>query len=434
MTKVIKESDQGHMPLNGRWIWKDESNSLEYTSNTGGDKSDKKKKQKGLHFQDAIVKGNNRAPSSVGGRSYGKGRGQAQHIRGSRSPGQRQTIKQSEEHKHVTLDDVKSVALDMLCEIEEIPNVFKGMYSSEAFDDFLKHLLCYFKCFFEKKQLEEQPSGFILEKSQAEKQAIIDACETLEIGQKLLGQSYCVLILGLGLDQQHHMGCGQSRVSSTYKDRGMYETLYSYCTFVVWIGFKRKNFEDTKKELGRILRSDTFNPAIRVKNAPEEIEGVEKKEEVKLTPAEYRRLHPKRPAIKSIVNQRSPALVSILPSPKEEAHWLFRRKGALSPTSLATVAREDPEDESVNMKALPGFSRKNFRIGIIGEPLSQFNAVTLAPLGSENDEDQEEGEEGEKTADAENNTKAPPSRAEKLQSRQQTGVSTTTTEAFSDED
>ncbi len=48
----------------------------------------------------------------------------------------------------------------------------------------------------------------------------------------------------------------------------------------------------------RMLRSDTFNPAIRVKNAPEQEapdeegkEGTKKKEEKKLTPAEYRRIH-----------------------------------------------------------------------------------------------------------------------------------------------
>ena len=45
-----------------------------------------------------------------------------------------------------------------------------------------------------------------------------------------------------------------------------------------------------------MLRSDTFNPAERVKNAPdqeveEENREEEKKPEKKLTPAEYRRLH-----------------------------------------------------------------------------------------------------------------------------------------------
>lgn len=58
------------------------------------------------------------------------------------------------------------------------------------------------------------------------------------------------------------------RVSDTHRDRGVYETMYTHCCFVVWITFRRKTFDVIKKEMGTILRSDTFNPAIRVKNAP----------------------------------------------------------------------------------------------------------------------------------------------------------------------
>lgn len=35
------------------------------------------------------------------------------------------------------------------------------------------------------------------------------------------------------------------------------------------------------------------------------------------------------------------------------------------------------------------------RIGILGEPLSQYNPVTLSPLGAENEEEDNEGEDGE---------------------------------------
>lgn len=48
-----------------------------------------------------------------------------------------------------------------------------------------------------------------------------------------------------------------------------FQTLHHYCCFVVWITFRRKHFDLIKKEMGTTLRSDTFNPAIRVKNAPE---------------------------------------------------------------------------------------------------------------------------------------------------------------------
>lgn len=37
-----------------------------------------------------------------------------------------------------------------------------------------------------------------------------------------------------------------------------------------------------------------------------------------------RKRNPKRPAIKSIINQRSPVIVSLLPSPKEKSQYLFK--------------------------------------------------------------------------------------------------------------
>lgn len=40
-----------------------------------------------------------------------------------------------------------------------------------------------------------------------------------------------------------------------------------------------------------------------------------------------------------VYSQRSPAIVAILPSPKEEANWLFRRRGALSPKYVVYSAR-----------------------------------------------------------------------------------------------
>ena len=36
-----------------------------------------------------------------------------------------------------------------------------------------------------------------------------------------------------------------------------------------------------------------------------------------------------------------------------------------------------------------------FRCGIIGEPLSQYNAITLSPVGADNEDEDNEGEEGE---------------------------------------
>lgn len=43
----------------------------------------------------------------------------------------------------------------------------------------------------------------------------------------------------------------RSRVSATYTDRAMFETLYAFCTFVIWITFKRKEYDMIREEIGR---------------------------------------------------------------------------------------------------------------------------------------------------------------------------------------
>ena len=47
------------------------------------------------------------------------------------------------------------------------------------------------------------------EPSLSEKKAYADSLVKLEEAQRYLGQAYCVLVLGLGLEPQHHMSCGQ---------------------------------------------------------------------------------------------------------------------------------------------------------------------------------------------------------------------------------
>lgn len=194
-----------------------------------------------------------------------------------------------------------------------------------------------------------------------------------------------------------------------------------------------------------MLRSDTFNPAIRVKYAPEESDNKPKKEKKsnekkdadaldKLSPADYRRLHPRRPPIKSIIHQRSPAIVSILPSPAEEADWLFKRTGGLSPTTLAKYGHEDEELEDVEARFKDLIiDVKKFRVGILGEPYTMFNPMTLTPLGAENEDEEQEGEKGEKTT-IEGQGAEKSQASDHGASRLQTAISHATTEIVTDDE
>lgn len=50
---------------------------------------------------------------------------------------------------------------------------------------------------------------FNSEPSLAERKALATAVGKQEAAQRLLGQCYCTLVLGLGLQDKHHMGCGR---------------------------------------------------------------------------------------------------------------------------------------------------------------------------------------------------------------------------------
>lgn len=434
-TVAAPDNEQPLIPSTGRFIWKEDANGkgvLEWNSNNPNADRDRRRR-KGNDGN----KRNDRVSSSVAKNQPSKVRGRGNHPKSPRPP-----IKPTDTHSTVTLEDIKSVAMDMLSEVSDISETFEGMYRREQFDNFLRFLLTYFGCFFEKLHQEhKQNISTYIEPSLSEKQAYADSLVKLQAAEKYLGRAYCVLVLGLGLEEQHHMSCGISRVSSTDKDRAMFETLYSFCTFVVWITFRRKDFEAVKKEVGRMLRSDTFNPAIRVKNAPEEKETEKKEEksgegkkeikiEKKITPAEYRRLHPKRPAIKSIIHQRSPAIVAILPSPKEEAHWLFKTRNLLGKMDNEKD-KEDSEDDDDPNKTIFVIDKRNFKIGILGDSLSQYNSVTLSPMGAENEDEDNEGEDGEQKQ-ADDNTADKP-QTDRGMSRTQTAVSEAVTDAFTED-
>ncbi|XP_039249370.2 uncharacterized protein LOC120327054 isoform X1 [Styela clava] len=299
---------------------------------------------------------------------------------------------------------------------------FSHLMNKQEFDGFLISMLHYFTCVFDQIEQEHRPhKTSFLEPSKAEIQALADTKKKMEVTRRKLGQSYCVLILGLGIEKQHHMGCGKKRVSSTHRDKKMFEDLYLFCTYVVWITFRRKELERVKIEVGNMLRSEVFNPALQQKHKASvtaeakqtnnsNVDKVKKeipKTEItkpdqkkpgpkpiaervqdllnaklptmeRLTPAQHRRKTGKRPAIRTAIYQRSTALVSLLPLPKEESQYLFQ-----STQGPVKHKKERGEDEMEFL--MPDISSQ--KIGIIGEHKSLFNLANLMPKNMENEED-----------------------------------------------
>merc|ERR1740137_1157 len=181
------------MASSGKWVWKEETSCLEFLGNVSSvDRPDKRKghRQKAaLHLQDNTSKHKERgATPSLGSRVLALGIGRTSRM-GHKSP------KPGKDHTHVSLDDVKSIAIAMLSEVNMIAPKFEGIYTTEQFDKFLMCLLNFFDTFFEKRLKEHRPNPMNIKPSAAEKKGHADLCGKLARVQHQLGEAYCTLVM-----------------------------------------------------------------------------------------------------------------------------------------------------------------------------------------------------------------------------------------------
>ncbi|CAJ0929684.1 unnamed protein product [Ranitomeya imitator] len=244
---------------------------------------------------------------------------------------------------------------------------------SQQLDDFLMALINYLNCFLVKQSRSKQPKSFLPRPKVLEEEEMATLNKTLEVAMKHLAFKYSVLVLGQGMDKQHHLACGKGRASSTLRDRRFFECLYSYCIQVVWVVFRRKKLEAIQEEVGRILRTEHFNPALRVTDfmPGRNLSGVRRRKWLHMLMI----AHAKRQPIKKVITQRSPVLSSLIPTPKERSQYLFQQH-ELHPKVSDHLDIEEPLDYKI-----PAC------IGIIGEPLKQFYFHDLTPFGVDEDEE-----------------------------------------------
>uniref|UniRef100_A0A1I8H1Y2 CNDH2_C domain-containing protein n=1 Tax=Macrostomum lignano TaxID=282301 RepID=A0A1I8H1Y2_9PLAT len=356
MTSAKELSSSGSVILTkGQWYWKEDDNTLDFRPSAGSsqlptlDKSAAARKRGGGAGK-AGGRSDRRTPSAGGRGGGGKQQQRAKGGSGKAADGE-------EDDREITLADVKRVALAMMQEANQKVNSpwFQEIRLTKAFDDFLMTLLLHFHWFFEKRTLDCKVYPANVHKSRHEIQEYEDICVKVSSTEKVIGRSYCALILGQGVADTHHMAAGDSRVSATKNDREM------------------------------IFRSDTFNLAMREKNYQTDENGNEKNR--KLTPAEYRRMHPKRPAINDIVNQRSPALASILPRPKEGASWLYTAK-----KDFEKFSQEASGPKEAELRPDP------VKFGILGDMMSLYNPDTLTPEGADEEAEKQAAGEGDAAA------------------------------------
>ncbi|XP_034625641.1 protein phosphatase 1 regulatory subunit 36 isoform X2 [Trachemys scripta elegans] len=286
----------------------------------------------------------------------------------------------------VTLDDVKYAALFLVQEDESYHiSSFTAVMRSKQLDEFLMALLFYLSYYLEKIALEKKPKSFMVNPSVLDQKEREETLAKLTGTKKHLAKVYCILILGLGMAEQHHMACGKRKTSSSQKDREFFECFYNFCTYVAWVVFRRKHFQEIQEEVGRLLRSDIFNPALREKNSPNLQKTDVSADQRKVIFPYHRSVYARRPAIKSVVGQRSPVLSTLLPLPKDNAQYLFQTHYLHRGRTLPTCSSKDLPDYST-VELTP-------KVGIIGALRSKFNPHTLMPIGVIEEEEEKKEEE-----------------------------------------
>ncbi|XP_030644403.1 protein phosphatase 1 regulatory subunit 36 [Chanos chanos] len=369
------------VPPSGRWTWNDETQTLDFTCiGLSVEVKENRKKTSASILNKLASKGpKGHATPSV------RKREALERVNAVKSVGD--AIRDS-----VTLDDVKQVALSLVQENEALrkPLGFLSVIKSRELDAFLVSLLLYLSCYFEKKALEKSPKPLVVEQSLMEKREMEMMSAKVELALKQLAFCYSSLVLSLGLVQRQHMAPGRNRAYSTHKERQLHECLYSFFCNVAWITFERRDLKDIRAEIGRLLHSDTFNPALRTQLEILDAEQVlnSSKDGSQSEPRKHGR-NPldkrdlwQRLALSKILTLRSPVMVSLLPNPWEEAPHLFHKScPQKQPLTKLCDTRAVMEELSQQLASV--------RFGILGKPLSQFNS-TLMPLGTKSEDEEDD--------------------------------------------
>ncbi|XP_008297407.1 protein phosphatase 1 regulatory subunit 36 [Stegastes partitus] len=344
----------------GRWVWKEESQTLEFSSHHPAEEAVKRKKsQTNVGFRELQLRAEWLAavcsPSRRGRQSLTKSLSAA-HLDSYRA-----SVKKKQ-RDHVTLEDVKAAAVGLLQEnyLLPIPSCFLDVLTSKELDGVLAALLLYLTCFFEHRSLENTAAA--LTSMATEQQKMAESLAKKEISQRKLAVCYFSLMMDLHNEQHpRHKGHMSNRTEWL-----LHACLYSFLCLVCWATLGRRRLRDIQEELGRLLYSDTFSRAAR--NATDNGSAADP-EEAASGGAVRQRTSRRSSSLVSAANQRSPLMVSLLPSPKERSPHLFLAWS--SRPSQAEHVHTEALTERLDLE--PDLQPAAVRVGILGKPLEELS-------------------------------------------------------------
>ncbi|CAF1566101.1 unnamed protein product [Adineta ricciae] len=336
---------------------------------------------------------------------------------GKRPPAYRKRpLEVSKDKKVVAIGDIVHVALNMVSDTYFVPERFACFVRRPELEDFFLHLINYFYWYFEYIDSQVTTNALCVELNREERDRIANAKGHLDTALLFVAQKYSNIVLGTGLKQFHHFywieGYDDTdplskkreiipytgRVSRTLIDRGYAELLMIFSTFVVWITYERKYFEGIQTEIGRIIRTSSFpNPAysttqVRTRSTRKtandsagggnsdnssnsdrkSIASTGKLIRLQKTIAcadvnKYNKSSDSNrhgQSFRQLLNQRSPVLVTLLPTSRDQSAELFSRRN-LKDNSSSTKAKVISEDEFQVLH----------EVGVLGQPIDTLTLI-----------------------------------------------------------
>nr|XP_057903640.1 protein phosphatase 1 regulatory subunit 36 [Doryrhamphus excisus] len=283
---------------------------------------------------------------------------------------------------YVTIEDVKQVAVALLQEHYSlpIPLRFTALLKGNKLDDVLTALLLYMSYYIEHKSQEKIAQPSLSLEINTDHQKMAKTMAKKEIAQKILAIHYFSLMMDMDMTQhmKHpHTAYNKGQIAGNRNEWLLHACLYSFFCCVAWVAFGRRHMTSIQDEVGRLLYSDAFNMAVRKK--AEDTSSFSNDEDGSAMVEGSKSMLQRRPGLSNIFNQRSPLMVCLLPTPKEQSPHLFsgRRAAALSPVQTCRHFDQEVLKEEVHQQLV------GVRFGIVGKPLNEFNPTTLLCNGDE---------------------------------------------------
>ncbi|XP_051811485.1 protein phosphatase 1 regulatory subunit 36 [Acanthochromis polyacanthus] len=218
----------------------------------------------------------------------------------------------------------------------------------------------------------------------SEHQQTVESLAKKQVSQRKLAVRYFSLMVDLQKEQRPQ---NKRQMSSSRTEWLLHASLYSFFCLLCWVTLGRRPLREIQEELGRLFYSDAFNRAMRNRTdeASDDNGSAADPEEATRTRAFRQRTSPRPSSLSSVLNQRSPLMVSLLPSPKERSPHLF--SGRCSPSQ---VQHDEALMEQLDLQLDQQLDAGSF--GILGKPLDELNRSSLLDqnnLRGDDDEDDE---------------------------------------------